>query len=443
MIQIVLKMIRLFDLTLQLSGFPIKKAKSEFTKIITISEENYDDYIDRKKAEIVNFHLLNNLFYKTLVNDDCYKNWSDLPVLTKQDLQKPLKERLSNGFSLKNVYINKTSGSSGNPMVFAKDKFSHALTWADIVYRFFWYKIDFNYSYQARFYGMPLTFFTQKKLRLKDFLSHRYRFNIFDLSDNKIEQIVSQFQKKKFNYINGYTTNIVLVAKYLQRNNKILSEICPTLQACVVTSEMLFDEDRKLLEKYLGVPVINEYGSSEVGVIAFENTEGQWQVNSETLFVEIVDENNQPVPYGSEGRILITSLYNTAHPFIRYEVGDYGILDEKSTLKKPILKKLIGRNSDIAILPSGKKSPGMTFYSITKKIFGDDGNVKEFIIKQTKIDVFEIEYTSENELNPLEIKKIEKEFSIYLEPNLNYMFTRKEKLERSKSGKLKQFQSFL
>lgn len=421
----------------------MKKAKSELQKIIAVPEENYNDFVEKKKKDIVNFHLENNPFYKELTALDSYQNWSDLPVLTKRNLQIPLSKRLSTGFNPKNVYINKTSGSSGDPMIFAKDKFSHAITWADYKRRFSWYGIDFNYSFQARFYGMPLTFLANKKLRFKDFLSRRYRFNIFDLSDKGLEKITLQFQKKKFDYINGYTSNIVLLAKYLQKNNKILVEICPSLKVCVVTSEMLFEEDRILLEKQLGVPVVNEYGSSEIGIIAFESPNGEWLVNSETLFVEILDENNRPAPFGKQGRIVITSLDNKAHPFIRYEVGDYGILDEKSTSKKPILKKLIGRTNDVAILPSGKKAPGMTFYSITKKLFGDEGNVKEFIIKQIKIDIFEIEYTSETELTDFEIKSIEKEFSNYLEPNLQYIFIRKEKLERSKSGKLKQFISLI
>ena len=107
--------------------------------------------------------------------------------------------------------------------------------------------------------------------------------------------------------------------------------------------------------KHLGIPVVNEYGASELDLIAFQNPNDEWQVNSETLFVEILDENNQPVPYGTEGKIVITSLFNRAHPFIRYEIGDTGILDEKSTLKKPILKKLIGRTNDVALLPNGKK----------------------------------------------------------------------------------------
>jgi phenylacetate-CoA ligase len=136
-------------------------------------------------------------------------------------------------------------------------------------------------------------------------------------------------------------------------------------------------------------------------------------------------------------------LFNKAHPFIRYDIGDIGILDEKSTLQKPILKKLIGRTNDVAILPSGKKSPGLTFYYVTKSIIEDDGNVKEFVIQQTKIDTFEIEYVSETELNLAQIKKIEEAIALYLEPNLNFSFTRKKSLERSNRGKLKQFKSLI
>ena len=140
---------------------------------------------------------------------------------------------------------------------------------------------------------------------------------------------------------------------------------------------------------------------------------------------------------------MITSLYNKAHPFVRYDIGDIGILDEKSTLKKPILKKLIGRTNDIALLPSGKKAVGLTFYYITKSIIEDDGNVKEFVIKQTKIDTFEVEYVSEVVLTNSQIQNIEKAIITYLESGLNFTFIRKEKLERSRSGKLKQFVSLV
>ncbi|MNX43515.1 Phenylacetate-coenzyme A ligase [compost metagenome] len=436
-------MLPIFDLTLQLNGFPMKEAEAELQKIIALSEEQYQAFVEDQKRNIVAFHLENNPFYQELVGSTNSKNWNDLPILNKQNLQKTLLKRLSDGFLPKNVYVNKTSGSSGDPFIFAKDKYCHAITWSSIIYRFGWYGIDFNTSYQARFYGIPMDFIGNKKERFKDVLSKRFRFSIFDLSDTVLEKILKKFQNKKFDYINGYTSSIVLFAKFLQKKNIVLKEICPSLKVCMVTSEMLFEEDKRLLEKQFGIPIVNEYGASELDLIAFENPDGEWQVNSETIFVEILDDNNQPVPYGEEGRIVITSLFNKAHPFIRYDIGDIGILDEKSTLKKPILKKLIGRTNDVAILPSGKKSPGLTFYYVTKSIIEDDGNVKEFVITQTQIDAFEIEYVSDTELNLAQIQKIEKAITLYLEPDLNFTFTRKTVLERTNRGKLKQFKSYL
>ena len=436
-------MFNLFNLSLSLSGFPIKKAAVELAQILAISEADFEEYINDKKATIVNFHLQNNATYRNIVGKSSYNDWSELPIMTKKDFQKPLQERLSDGFNLNNVYVNKTSGSSGDPFIFAKDKYCHATTWVNIFEKFSWFNIDFNSSKQARFYGIPLDFIGNKKERIKDFLSNRFRFSIFDLSDEKLEQILIKFQKINFDYINGYTSSIVLFAKFLAKNNVVLKDICPTLKCCIVTSEMLFDDDKLLLEKQFGVPIINEYGASELDLIAFQNHDGNWQLNSETLFIEILDDENRVVANGIEGRIVITSLYNKAHPFIRYDIGDIGIIDPKSTSKKAILQKLIGRTNDVAILPSGKKSPGLTFYYITKSIIENDGNVKEFVVKQTKIDTFEVEYVSQIELTILQINLIEKAIILYLEAGLIFVFYRKDKLERSKSGKLKQFVSLI
>ncbi|MEO8517009.1 MAG: phenylacetate--CoA ligase family protein [Flavobacterium sp.] len=436
-------MFQLFDLTLKLNGFPMKEAKAELNKIVSFSEDEHQRFMEDKKQEIVAFHLKNNTYYKNFVGTDTLENWEAIPIMTKKDFQKPLAERLSQGYPEKMIYVNKTSGSSGDPFIFAKDKYSHALTWASNIYRFGWYGIDFNRSLQARFYGIPLDFIGNKKERIKDFLSHRYRFTIFNLSDEVLEKVLQKFQQKHFDYINGYTSSIVLFAKFLHSKNIVLKEICPTLKVCMVTSEMLFDDDKVLLETQFGIPIVNEYGASELDLIAFQNPNNEWQINAETLFVEILDEKNNVLPYGKEGRVVITSLYNKAHPFIRYDIGDIGILDEKSTLQKPILKKLIGRTNDIALLPTGKKSPGLTFYYVTKSIIEDDGNVKEFVIRQTKLDAFEIDYVSETALTLVQIRKIEEAITLYLEPHLNFTFTRKNTLERTNRGKLKQFKSLL
>ena len=426
-----------------MNGFPIGKAKRALEEMQGRSLNDFETYVEEQKKAIVNYHLQHNPFYKKLVGKVNVASWENIPVMTKRDLQLPLAQRLSEGFSVKNVYVNKTSGSSGDPFIFAKDTYCHALTWAVIQDRFGWYGLDFNLSLQARFYGIPLDKKGYYKERLKDAFSKRIRFSIFDLSDEALEKVLASFRKNNFEYLNGYTSSIVQFAKFLHRKNCVLKTLCPTLKCCVVTSEMLFEDDKALLENQFGIPVVNEYGASELDLIAFQNPEGHWQLNSETLVVEILDKNNKPVPKGEEGRVVITSLYNKAHPFIRYDLGDVGILSKESTVKKPILEKLIGRTNDIAILPSGKKAAGLTFYYITKSIIEDDGVVKEFVIEQLALDTFKIVYVSSEELPKKRLDSIKSEMETYLEPNLSIIFERTDQLIRSKSGKLKQFSSFL
>ncbi|HJS00918.1 MAG TPA: hypothetical protein VJ780_08300, partial [Flavobacterium sp.] len=262
-------MFSIFDISLQLNSFPIKKAKSDLDKIVALSPSEKKQFIENQKRLIVDYHLENNRFYQKLVGSKKNIKWEDLPVLNKTNLQSPLQNRLSKGFTTKNSYINKTSGSSGEPFIFAKDKYSHALTWASNIYRFGWYGIDFNRSLQARFYGIPLDFIGYHKERFKDFLTKRFRFPIFDLSDEVLEKMLKKFKNTKFDYLNGYTSSIVLFAKFLRKRNLILKDICPTLKICMVTSEMLFEDDKILLETQFGIPIINEYGASELDLIAF------------------------------------------------------------------------------------------------------------------------------------------------------------------------------
>ncbi|TWO34076.1 phenylacetate--CoA ligase family protein [Seonamhaeicola sediminis] len=433
----------LFDFSFKLKGFPLKRAKQLLIDIQNIDENHYLAYVEKKKKEIVSYHLKHNNFYNSFANDANPKDWSSIPVMTKTDLQHPLESLFSNGFTKKNVYIDKTSGASGHPFIFSKDKFCHALTWAIIQDRFGWHNVNFNNSKQARFYGIPLDKKGYFKEKAKDFVGNRIRFNVFDLSDKALKNWLKTFKSNEFDYINGYTSSIVQFAKFLKRQNIILKNICPSLKVCMVTSEMLFFEDRLLMEKQFGVPVVNEYGASELDLIAFENLKKEWIVNSETLFVEILDKNNNILPLGKEGRLVITSLYNKSQPFIRYDIGDTGVLSKKSTVKKPLLEKLVGRTNDIALLPSGKKAPGLTFYYVTKSIIEEDTQVKEFIIEQHKKDSFKVLYVSSENLSKSQMNNISSEMEKYLEKGLNISFERQERLVRSKSGKLKQFSSYL
>ena len=426
---------------MKISGYNLNAASRFISQINGLTDIEREERKRVAKWKIFNYHLKNNEFYNFKLNNKIPKKWADIPIIQKKYFQKKIEYIMSRGFTSKNTYIANTSGSSGVPFFYAKDKFSHAMTWALTESRYKWYGIELN-SKQARYFGRPL----EKKGRyfemFKDYILNRNTMLVFDLSDKALFKHITLFSKIKFKMIYGYANSLLLFAKFLIRNNLTLKGLCPSLEICISTSELLNFDDRQIIILGFGVHVVNEYGVSEAGgIVAFENKEKTWILSDETQFIEIVDDHGSIVPYGKEGKILITDLFNKAMPFIRYEVGDTGVLNFQESNNKLVLSKLTGRINDTIMLPSGKKSPGLTFYYISRSILESSGILKEFVIRQVAIDIFIFDIISDRNLTENEIKKIQKKMDIYLEPGLTLKINRLNTIKRPKSGKLKHFYS--
>lgn len=430
---------KIMKLFLKIKGFQINQAVYELKKIQLYDKKNLEAFKNEMKWKIYHHHYKNNPSYNKFVESRPITCWEDIPVMTKSAIQAPLSDRFSKGYSIKNSHLHNTSGSSGTPFFFAKDKYCHALSWAIIYDRFEWHGIKNGKDLQARFYGIPKGRISGFKERIKDLISARVRFPIFDLSDKVLDQFFKSFMTSPYVYVNGYTSSLVMMAKYCIEKNITIKSVCPTLKKVFTTSEVCDDLDKKILENGFGVPVINEYGAAELDLIGFEDQNGDWLVNYETLFVEILDENNEPVAEGQEGKVVVTSLYNKAMPFIRYELGDRAILKKQKKGPYQVLESVKGRTNDIAILPSGKKVPGLTFYYISKKLLEDGGFMKEFVIRQQKTNHFHYEYVANRKINAQEIKNVMSAMELYLEKGLEITFKKTDVIKRSASGKLKHF----
>lgn len=429
----------LFEYFLLFNSYPIEDAKKKLLHLNSLPSTSLQSFQNKEIWSIFDFHFHNNPYYNSILDNTYPSSWEEIPVLKKSDFQKNLKDLISDPFKGKKLYKSNTSGSSGHPFFFAKDKFSHAVTWVKILNLYSQYDINFS-SKQARFYGIPLDNGGYLKEKLKDLILNRKRFVVFDLSDSKMEQWLNKFKIFSFEYLYGYTSSLVYFAKYCIQKNIVLRDICKTLKVCIVTSEVCTPEDKVILNLGFGIQIVNEYGASEVGVIAFENPKGYWEICEDSVYVEIVDENNLQLDYGVEGRILCTS-FNEAMPFIRYEIGDIGSLS--SIDGKKCLEALSGRVNDYIKLPSGKVSPGLTFYYISKSLLEESGIIKEFIIKQTEIDTFIFVVNSSRTLNKIEINSLQAKADIFLEPGLKIKIQYVDTIDRPNSGKIKHFYSYI
>jgi len=428
------------ELSLKLKGFPLREAERELSKLKNLSHSDFRSWHENKRWEIVKYHFDNNEFYRSRFGDKLPERWEDIPLLVKTDYQKSGYNVISKTFDKKEVYSGYTSGSSGHPFNYYKDKFAHAMTWALIKDRYTNFGLTLD-SKQARFYGIPLEKKDYYIEKTKDFLSNRVRFPVFDLSDEMLGNFLEKFRQEKFDYVYGYTNSIVLFARYLIKEKVILKNICPGLKICICTSENCTEEDKNIIEKAFGVRAVNEYGTSEVDLIAFETESGKWLLSNENIYIEVIGEDGKQITEGGEGRILLTALHNKAMPFIRYEIGDKAVIAPgKGEIE---LKRILGGVNDIVILPSGKKSSGVSFYFITRSIMEKIDSLKEFIIRQVAPDKFVFDVVSDEEISDSDKKMIQKNLDTYLESGLSFEINRVDKIKRTKAGKMKHFYSEL
>ncbi len=389
---------------------------------------------------IFNYHFHNNINYRNFLKFNGNNiPWHDIPVIRKKDFISKFYENLE-GKKLK-YHFNKTSGSSGFPFKVVKDKYCHAMTWAFIDSLYSQNGISYGKSKQARFYGIPLNFRGKIVEKLKDILLNRVRFSVYNLNDDYLLNIIAKFRAYKFDYAYGYTSVLVMFSRYLLKNNLNIKEICPSLKLIICTSETCTAADKKLIEQAFGVRVLIEYGASELDVLAFTNEYGELEINELTIYMEVLDMDKDILAEdGVLGRIVVTSYFNKALPFIRYEVGDLGCIEKSQYTGKRILTKLEGRLNEFILLPSGKIAAGFTLYYLLKDIiYNLSVNIIEYKIIQKSKDCFILEYVSNQTFDSTNEKFISEKFVNYLEEGIMVEFKQVQSIEREKSGKFKHF----
>ena len=154
-------------------------------------------------------------------------------------------------------------------------------------------------------------------------------------------------------YLLSYPSNLRAIAEECEDRGIRLP-----LKGIITGSETLEADTRALLGRIFGCNVTDNYGSQEVGYIAGECPGcGQYHTAAESILLEVLDDDGNPVAPGQIGRVVLTSLYNYAMPFIRYEIGDYARQGEPEgdcgrTL--PRLARVMGRTRNMFRFPGGR-----------------------------------------------------------------------------------------
>ena len=100
----------------------------------------------------------------------------------------------------------------------------------------------------------------------------------------------------------------------------------PSLTKALVSGEAFLPSMRDALAAR-GIHGYQAYASADLGAIAYETSAREGLVVDEGVIVEIVRPGTgDPVAPGDVGEVVVTSLYNTDYPLIRFGTGDLSAL---------------------------------------------------------------------------------------------------------------------
>lgn len=140
----------------------------------------------------------------------------------------------------------------------------------------------------------------------------------------------------------------------------------------VCSAEVLTPELRQRVEAVWGKIVFNQYGATEGGTFAVEcESHRCLHIFEDLMILEVVDEQNQPVPPGTYGdKILLTVLSNYTQPLIRYELSDSVCVSPDICpcgSAYTLIEEIQGRREEVLHFPTSREATAVhpvVFYRI-------------------------------------------------------------------------------
>jgi len=365
----------LFNLYDSLKGNKIRNHLDDFEKLEKLSASEIEKRHKR---------MFRNLIAEASEHVPAYEEYSDYetvedtPVLSKDVLKSRYESFFSRKYKRDELTEAKTSGSYGTPFSFYMTDDRKARQQAEIIY---YGKLSGYYVGQKHAY-VRSTVKSDLKLRLQNELLVSPDI----VNEAWLKQTYNRLVDFGTELIIGYPTVIGNIASWCLANGYGPSDF--KVEGIITTSEPLTEMARNTISKCFGVPVLSRYSSEELGVVGQEReVPGLHLANHFTHIVEVLKLNSsEPAEPGETGRVVVTDLYNTAFPLIRYDTGDLAVYvpPSKNKYGVPALQGLQGRTIEVIYTTAGEKITPMAINGVFRDCEDSDNIVQYQFIQEEK-----------------------------------------------------------
>ena len=209
----------------------------------------------------------------------------------------------------------------------------------------------------------------------------------------------------------------------------------PPMNGIILGAEKIFPAQKERIEEVFRTPTFERYGCNEFCNIAEECEEHDgMHINADDLYVEVVGPDGRPVPPGEVGEVVVTCMDNRAMPFIRYRLGDMGIMaDGECPCGRglPRIKEIVGRTCDMIVTPEGVVVSGIMMPHFMKEFTC----IREFQFVQEDTEHLKLRLVPGPGWDGERREYLESELRRWIGPTIGLEFEESEELERAPSGK--------
>ena len=324
----------------------------------TMSQDQLHDQQNKKLVEVVRYVAAKNPVMKKMFDDagvvaNDFRGWEDLsklPTISKDTFRKNYPMGLSCVPDDQIREIHMSSGSTGMPIVMPYTQ-ADLDQWAKCMAR--------CYRMAGGYPGDVIQITPSFGLFNGGFgMYHGARaaelFIVPTGSGNTERQIrlARDFNTKILTAVISYTVRIFEVMEKLQLT-------IPSLKTGIFGAESVTDAMKEQIQSHLGIEVFNIYGMTEtggVGTLGMDCPDHSGiHVWEDDYILEVLDPvTHEPVPDGTLGELVVTSLHREALPVIRFRTGDLSriLTREKCACGRTHLKidAISGRTDDMLII---------------------------------------------------------------------------------------------
>jgi phenylacetate-CoA ligase len=290
------------------------------------SREEIGAYQNARLRRLVSHAYRNVPYYRALferhgIAPDHVRMVADLaliPITTKRDLQRaPAVEVVARGLDPDRLLVHTTSGSSGEPLSIRRTWLEERLGSAFRLraLRHFGLRatdrrvgVGLLRAHDPRDWDLP-----QRMLRALGV----YRWAAVDCLSAP-EEILRRLEELRPDVLVAFPGVLCRIAEVIAGGRP--TTLRP--RELITGGEVLTPPMRREITEAFGAPVLELYGSHELGTVAWQCTKsGGFHVSDDNVILEVL-KDGRPARPGEVGEVVATRLHALAMPFIRYRLGD-------------------------------------------------------------------------------------------------------------------------